>query len=395
MNTVLRFIACSDLHFKTDCPDEPARLRRGLGLIYAYAAKQPYKKLDAVIVVGDFANSGRQDEMLLVKRVFDESLRPETKLVLTLASHEFFSEDGEEGAKRRFRELFRQEEDVHFVLNGCHFIALSTERGCSIGDEKKAWLRAALKEAAGDRDKPVFVFQHPHLSDTVYGSINWGDDDILSILSDYPGVVDFSGHSHAPVNDPRSICQRLFTSVGTGSLSYFELDEFDFSHGTIPHEAKSCAQFQLVEVGEKGEVLVRPFDILSENFFNDGWLIPTPWEPSSFTYTDRRYRTAKAPAFAPGTVLQIRFEVGRALVSFPQAEGEERPDAYLLTVRDDNNRVVCQRKITSRYYLYDMPPTLSFDPVSLPAGGYVAGVTPLGFWRNAGAPILKRFTVEG
>ena len=82
------------------------------------------------------------------------------------------------------------------------------------------------------------------------------------------------------------------------------------------------------------------------------------------------------------------------MVSFPQAEGEERPDAYLLTIRNEQNKIVCQRKITSRYYLYEMPSSLAFDPVALAAGRYIAAVTPLGFWRNAGAPIRTEFTME-
>jgi hypothetical protein len=82
----------------------------------------------------------------------------------------------------------------------------------------------------------------------VYGSINWGEDDIIAILNDYPQVIDFSGHSHAPINDPRSIHQKYITSLNTGSLSYFELDEFDLMYGTVPPDAKQCAQFYIVEV---------------------------------------------------------------------------------------------------------------------------------------------------
>ena len=395
MNTVLRFIACSDLHFKTDSPVEPDRLKRGLELVYDWAERQPYKALDAVIVNGDFANRGAPEEMALVKKTFDDCIKAPTKVYYTLASHEFMSEDGEAGAKRRFKELFSQPEDCFFWLNDFPFITLSCERGCNFGEEKVRWLSSCLRQAAGERRKPVFVFQHPHLSDTVYGSINWGDDAPIAALAEYPGVVDFSGHSHAPVNDPRSIHQRLFTSAGTGSLSYFELDEFDFVHGTVPPEHEECAQFLVVEAAADGAVLIKPFDILSGKFFHDGWAIKTPWEPSSFTYTDERYRKARPPFFAPEAALRVEPKGSCVRISFPQAGGDERPDAYLLTLRDAKNRVVLQRKITSRYYLYQMPERPDFDVEGLAKGTYLAEVRPLGFWRNAGAPIVAAFSAEG
>ena len=395
MNTVLRFIACSDLHFKTESPVEPDRLRRGLKLIYDWAERQPYKALDAVIVNGDFANRGAQEEMALVKKTFDECLKAPTRVYYTLASHEFMSPDGEAGAKQRFAVLFSQPEDCFFRINGFPFITLSCERGCNFDEEKVRWLSSCLKEAAGERDKPIFVFQHPHLSDTVYGSINWGDDAPIAALAEYPGVVDFSGHSHAPVNDPRSIHQRLFTCAGTGSLSYFELDEFDFIHGTVPPENEQCAQFLVVECSSDGAVRIRPFDILSGRFFIDGWEIPTPWEPASFTYTDERFGSAVPPVFAPSACLNV-IRQGRGVeISFPQAGGDERPDAYLLTLRNGKYKVVSQQKISSRYYLYNMPGRLSFTLEDLPKGTYLAEVRPLGFWRNVGAPIVAAFSVEG
>ena len=53
--------------------------------------------------------------------------------------------------------------------------------------------------------------------------------EFAEILKNYPQVVDFSGHSHVPINDPRSIHQKHFTALGTGSLSYFELDDEPYS----------------------------------------------------------------------------------------------------------------------------------------------------------------------
>lgn len=44
------------------------------------------------------------------------------------------------------------------------------------------------------------------------------------ILSKYPQAVVFSGHSHFPLGDPRSIHQNIYTSVNDGSTTYSEVE---------------------------------------------------------------------------------------------------------------------------------------------------------------------------
>ena len=222
---VLRFIASSDLHANREHPSRVENFRKGLNLIYKYAEGCEYNKLDAVIINGDFADGGKDEQMLDVKEAFDDCLKPETKWILTMASHEFFCEGGEAAALEKFGRIFGVPTDNHNVINGFHFISVTTTNGCRFNDEKRAWIKAELDKAvADDPFKPVFFFQHPHIQGTVYGNVYWGEDEITDILMNYPQIIDFSGHSHAPVNDPRSIHQQHFTSVGTGSFKYFELD---------------------------------------------------------------------------------------------------------------------------------------------------------------------------
>ena len=396
MKTVLRFIACSDLHFKEDVATEPERFEKGMHLAYAYADAQEYKGIDALYVVGDFANSGSEAEMLLMKRYADKCVRPETHISYMMASHEYFSPDKEEGAHKRFKQIFSQEPDQHNVINGFHFISVTTERGCRLFDEKKAWISKQLEIAAQDDPfKPIFFFQHPHLTDTVYGSIAWGEDDIISILMNYPQIIDFSGHSHAPVNDPRSIHQKYFTSVGTGSLSYFELDEFDLLDGTVPEDKAQCAQFQIVEVHDNGSILIKPFDILSEQFFHEGWLIEKPWEPESFIYTDARYKTAFVPRFNPDTNISVTANDRQLLITFDQAEcSTERPDSYTVVIRAADGHIVKQATVPSSYYIYDMPPTVSLSLPFDQFGQFNLSLTANGFWKNHSEPIVKNFEVR-
>ncbi len=397
MKTVLRFLAMSDLHFKVDVPTEPERFKKGMKMAYDYAKSQDYKRIDALYLVGDFANCGSEGEMRLFKKFADENVLPETDITLMLASHEFFSPDKEEGAISRLKEIFSQVPDLHKVIGGYHFISVSTERGCRLFDEKKAWIREQLKIAAADDPfKPIFFFQHPHLTDTVYGSIAWGEDDIIPILMDYPQIIDFSGHSHAPINDPRSVHQKYFSSFGCGSLSYFELDEFDYLYGTVPPDRDLCAQFLIVEVHDDHSVTVKPFDILSGQFFNDGYFIEKPWDPDTFIYTDVRYKTAQPPVFKQNTLFEVSFAENKLNITFGQAISEpERPDCYTLVIREkDNGRVVKQVTVPSSYYVYDMPETVTVALDFEFRGCFEAKLYAKGFWKNVSEPIIKEFEVQ-
>ena len=394
--TAMRMIVCSDVHCKTDDTTEPERFMKGVRDAYCYADSTDYPHIDAIFTVGDFANRGTLEQMKIYKNCLDASLRTETVSILTMASHEYMH-DGYEGALARFDNIFSQSPDTHTVVNGFHCIAVTTDGGCSIGEKKQAWLSAELKKAAADDcKKPIFVFQHPHISDTVYGSINWGEDDIYAILMDYPQVIDFSGHSHAPINDPRSVHQKHFTCFGTGSLSYFELDEFDYVHGTIPPEKEKCAQFLIVEAYDDGSVRVLPYDVLSGQFFNGGAFIEKPFAPESFVYTDRRYLNAEKPFFDECASLTADVTENSATVEFDAAKSEsERINAYKIVLKcAENGMILRQVRMTSRYYLYDMPKAYSFTFENLCKGKYLVEITAEGFWRNSSDKITKSFEVR-
>ncbi len=379
----LRFIVTSDIHYKIDTDIEKERFEKGMRMAYDYAEGCLYKKIDAFFAVGDFANCGSEAEMLKFKASLDKVIKNETKITLMLASHEFKSEGGQEGAESRLNSIYGLEPDNYFELNGCPFICISTEDGCRIKEKKQEWLKSCLADSVRNgRNTPIFVFQHPHLTDTVYGSINWGDDDIISVLTDYPQVIDFSGHSHAPINDPRSICQKYFTALNTGSLSYFELDEFDYMYGTVPPDCKECAQYYIVEVDVNNAVKIIPVDILSGEFFNDGYIIETPWEPDSFVYTPQRALSESKPYFTEDTDCSVRYDDGKLCVSFLQAKTDSyRVNSYSVVIRNSCNEIIAQKKVSSSYYIYNMPERVSvlFD-FPFAEGEFIAEITANGFW---------------
>ncbi|MDD6263228.1 MAG: metallophosphoesterase [Clostridiales bacterium] len=399
---VLRFAAMSDIHIKDEPSVERERLEKALSFLSSYADASDYRRVDAVCITGDFANSGSELQMQTTRDILSRGLRPETELIITVAGHEFNEKNGGcPAAYERLDRIFGSSPDVHKVINGFHFIAMSAEsipgKGRNnYGPEKQEWLKNALAKAAGeDEERPIFFFQHPHPTNTCSGSICWGNNDLYEYLSVYPQVISFSGHSHVPVNDPRSIDQKDFTSCGTGSLSYFELDEFDKIYGTVPPRAHNCAQFLLVEADAQKRVRILAYDLLSDSFFPQEWSIPTAWERSSFIYNSSRPGSECAPYFLPDARAEIsNVENGAFDLTVPQAAADAfYVNAYYVRIRGEDGKTVKTVSFWSEYYFADMPKTLTQRIDGLAPGKYELEIWAEGFWKKKSKNRL-RVTVE-
>ncbi len=394
---VLRFMVVSDIHYKDEHSVERERMEKAIQSAYRLCEQEEYSSLDALFVVGDFANSGSETQMKAFKKTLDDNLKPGTQTVLTMASHEYMT-DGEEGALKRFDEIFGMNPDNHVVINGFHFISVTCTNGCHFDDAKVAFTAAELKKASeADPRKPIFLFQHPHITDTVSGSIYWGEDELIPALLDYPQIIDFSGHSHVPINDPRSIHQRHFTCLGTGTMSYFELDEFDKVYGTFPPEKHKAAQFLFVEANAEGAVRIYPYDVITDTFFPFVWKIDTPWDPLSFLYTDARYKNTDAPWFeesAKAVVSDIKAD--GFSVTFDQAKVKaEYVNDYNVYLKNSDGIIVRNATVWSDYYFVDMPEKISVSFENLKKGEkYHAEIYANSFWNTRCEKPLMTETVE-
>ncbi len=394
---VLRFLVVSDIHYGDEHAAEYDRMQTALKTAYELSEKEEYSKLDAVYVVGDFTQRGKREQMLAFKKTLDEEVKEGTEVVVSLSSHEFMH-DGEQAALERFAEIYKMEPDTHKVINGYHFISITSTKGCHFDDAKQAWAAAELKKAAADSPKkPIFFFQHPHITDTVFGSINWGEDELTAILMNYPQVIDFSGHSHAPINDPRSIHQKHFTCLGTGTLSYFELDEFDKVYGTVPPNKAKAAQMLIVEADEQMRVRIYPYDIISGNFFPFTWKIDSAWDPDSFLYTDKRYKTDVAPWFeesAKAEITDVKSD-GFTVVFDCAKIAEEYVNDYNVYIKNSDGIIVRNSTIWSEYYFYDMPETLQVSFDGLDSGAeYYAEIYANSFWATRSEKPLLSAKIE-
>ncbi len=340
-NPVLRFAVCSDIHIsgKEDKPgDRHPEEKRLAGLIqfmYEYSAGQSYKNFDALCVAGDMTDGGRDFEYDAFNKVIKENLREETRLLICTGNHEYIAYrdiDASQGA-RMFEKKIQPQQDTHAVLNGYHFILCSYSEDGRTFKDKLPWLDSEIKSAVGQSgERPVFIFQHPAPQFTVYGSVAWGDRDITKVLRKYPQAVDFSGHSHYPVNDPRSISQNKYTALGCGTLSYFETDLDGFA-GNFPYDTKQAAQFYIVEADASGNLKILSYDLIAGRFFNNAYYL-SALSPGNYEYSfSKMKKRASKPVFPPETEISARSDAGgETVLTFTGAKDNFCAESYKVSV---------------------------------------------------------------
>lgn len=404
-NPVFRMIVCSDIHYgesekypeKFDYSgQERDRFEKAVEFAYAYADNCDYNKIDAFAAVGDFVTSGQESEMLAFKASLDKVVRKDTEIMLSMASHEYFY-DGVDNATERFVKIFGQQPVCRKTVNGFELVAFSTDDRCQTGPEKQAWLKTELKAACSiDEKKPVFMFYHPQFSDTVYGSaVLWRTSGIMRTVMNYPQIVCFSGHSHAPLNDPRTIHQKHFTSVGTGAIigvSVCDMDRMPLSPG------QSCGRSQLliVEADADNRVRIQAMDGTNGKFFGDGWTVDCPSDPDSFVYTDSRYATAKAPTFDKNARFSVECKNDTLIIDLDHAtDGGARVPGYNFVIRDKNGNIKKQISFSSSYYLYEMPQAEHYEcEFDAPAGEYLAECRAQSYFDKLSDKIYAQFKKE-
>lgn len=341
---VVRFIACSDVHVTTEENQvERQRFEKMMKTAYAYSKSQSYDRLDAVAVVGDFTNRGERAQYEVFKDLTDKTINSdETSLLICTGNHEYYDyRDNDRSEGNRVFEEFFGSACAHKVIGGYHFITLSYDSSVETYLSRLAWLKAELDKAVADTgDKPIFVFQHtaPKPS-TLYGTKTWGDPTFSAVLAAYPQVVDFSGHSHYPINDPRSIAQDCFTALQCGTLSYFEC-EIDYDRQTL-EDKEQAAQFYVVEADANGNVAIKPYDLITESFFENNEYYLTDLANKNFPYSYiNRASLDFAPVFAAdSSVSQKQNESGQTILTFDGAQDKYIVESYRITVTQGKKTV--------------------------------------------------------
>lgn len=391
---VLRFGVMSDVHYTEEGDLTCSRFKNAAEGLYNYARGEEYKGVDALYVVGDFADTGTRGQMQRFKEDCDKYILPDTKLVLTLANHELHYGESEQKALEDFADIFGMEVDRHEIIGGFHFISVTTtndggEWHDSFDEKKREFLRRELEKAAADgADKPIFVFQHPGVRNTSPGAA-FGNVGIDDILSDYPNVIDFAGHSHMAANDPREIHQKNFTVVGTGGIANISRGLWRYKHlSKVGYSVTDFSQMVIVEVDEIGRTLLKVMDCTVQKIFKETKFIDPSLGKAGFTYTDSR--KGVKPCFSKGDATLTR-EGDDVRITFPAAECEsEGIWHYNVKFLDGVGKTVREENPVSDHAAYFGKKTYEFVFPNMPSNIERAEIRAVGFFENVSDPIFGR-----
>ncbi len=401
---VLRFLVCSDVHVTTKDCVQAERLNAMMETAYEYAASQTYPSLDAAVFVGDLTDHGTMEESHTLRDLLRAAVREETTVLTMLGNHEY-NKDQKYSA---YKQMIDKQVYHDITVKGYHFIAISPDTDSSVYSEKETdWLAETVAAAAAEAPyRPIFTFQHHYLEDTVENSRGKKlaySAAIRAAYDPYPQIINFSGHSHAPINHPLAIYQDNFTMVTTGTLSYFEMDS-GMTDGVFPEGYQDAAQFYIVEVNAENAVKIMPYDLIAGDFFKTPsntddpdtqlvYLIEHPEDPSTYRYTDQRAQEAGKPRFEAGAEVTVSdITPTSAVITVPQALDDSCIYSYILTlIGDDFNQY--EYRYFSGYYHEPLQETVSYEVSGLvPSMNYLVRVDPVNAWGATGESILTEFT---
>lgn len=391
----LRFAVFSDAHIKEPGDDSCEKLSKFIRTAYSVSENGgSYTGLDALISDGDTVNSAEDRQFDAFFAVLNASLRPGTRFLAVTAKYHDCDRPRAQWGK--LNAPTGQSADFHTVINGFHFIGISVCPDPEVfhySDAQKAWLDAEIAEAVRDTPTlPVFVFQHEHVRDTVYGSTlfdGWGEIYFSDIFKKYPNIVNISGHSHYPATDPRSVWQGDFTALNDGGLSYYEFT-FDGERKYHPDNASDMAQGLIIEADRKGALRVRVYD-LNEDACAAEYYIENAADPSTFAYRPaNRAAAAGAPYFDEDASITVTGTEDGAVLTAPPAHTGKDDCVFLyrLSVKNADGNEVHIDKCLADYYYRTFPGEIRF-PLTLPAGRYTARITAQSVWDKQSEPLEK------
>ena len=396
---VLRFAVCSDIHLGSGM--EQTNSKRYVSLFeqsYEYSeSHSTYNNLDAVVVCGDFTDGGLEGEYKIFNKITEENLKPQTKMLVCMGNHEFIESRNDETVDpfANFYKYVSEETETHEVINGYHFIGFSYSDSSENFDGKLKWLDAELKKATSeDKNKPVFVFQHPHPTLTVYGSVHWGDIGVRSVLEKYPQVVDFSGHSHYASTDPRTVWQGSFTAVGTGALTGL-MGNLNFISGDAYSQFDSSS-YNIVEVDADGNIRMQIYDCENDMFFSDSeYYFKNPSDRKNRIYNWlNMYSLDTRPQFSEGAeVTVITNKDNETVLSFPDAKGYFPAESYKVTVSLNGKNVYEQTVLSDYIVAKERDMTVNIGVLE-EKGIYKIKIVPSSPYAKQGKALKSEYTVK-
>ncbi len=232
---------------------------------------------NGIFVVGDIANSGRKVEWEHTKELMD-SVENLPDMYFSLGNHDLYGSESFGTLVQNFYE-FAKTDKVYYerTVNGYHHIFLGSESKLSgvdadLSQAQLDWFDRKLAEiTANEPSKPVFVYLHQSLYNTIAGSFQgqgWDgimqEDAFRKIVKKYPQIHMFNGHSHWDLNTRGSMhakTDELPNIFNTASVAYL------WSSFYIP-----TGEYMLGSQGYYVKVYADKVLVLGRDFVNGKWI---------------------------------------------------------------------------------------------------------------------------
>ncbi|MEH7119878.1 metallophosphoesterase [Neobacillus vireti] len=324
----------SDVHINLDLDERQTRFKNAL---------QEYQQLaphyQALVVNGDMTDQGLVTQYNRFNQLLGQYANPKAEKVMVMGNHEFYQGvywPNPDYTEQTFIDRFVAKTGMPGLYydmwvkgqnaDSYHFIVLGSEQSritnggnddmVTISDEQYQWLEKALSQNT-DPKKPIFVFLHIPIDNTIYGSEEWGghllDGRLKGILSHYPQVILFSGHLHYLLQHPRSVYQDGFTMVDTGALAYTL-----YGNGNAP---EAFSQGLLVNVyNDKVEIKAREF---SSHTWVNHYTVKLPFVKTIDDTQNPAFKWTSKPSVNKVTDTT-------AAISWPPAQDNTMVDRYVI-----------------------------------------------------------------
>ncbi len=439
---VFSFAAISDIHIGNDTSNrDENHFKNALLQIKSFAAQKDPNGIDAILAVGDlFEGSGYGGSNELIKEykkiyesVYDPAVTP---MIHAVGNHDLKWDNTAKdvAAKQNAmlgpnyfltdvdQDILTREGNRHCVVNGYHILTLLpvTSTQVSYTQATKTWLDQTLaKITAEDPNAYVIVLTHPMIYDTVYGSTlgrepgssltdMWATSDLTDILSKYNQVITFGGHLHFPINDPRTIMQTAFTSLGCGSVNYMAIEDGKYENmasATTMKDKNEFSQGLICQIDENGNMRITRMDFYNETTIGEPWEISYPTADGSHLTAYGKDRGSPEKNSAPvisQNIKALTTKSGnntRVTIKFDAAQDDTFVHHYTMVFKNaKTGKVLKTFNILTDFYRVsspeDMSKTQSCVIGTLGSNDYEVTLTAYDSWGAASESVSLAFTVE-
>lgn len=338
------------------------------------------EKVNMIIMNGDMVNAASGGNAyhtynLLLNHVFGKERKNMPPLIYPMGNHEFYGKD----AESCFTKAVGLPLNTHHVLNGVHIIGIScSDSYGGYADDRLEYLKYHLSVAQKeDPEMPILVVSHMPFHKAGFFGGQWESPQagkMYDILSEYPQVVYFCGHSHYPLFDNLSVVQQDFTMINTGTTSYFDLDWNVAEDGKTLDNQKANEYKSPHLIGIHNQT-----DIDGRDEVNQGWILDIDVKNKrlelqrinynlkrkfgkkiilenlsarNFPYhPDKQRLSAKNPKFGSDASIYVsESDSGCVDICFHAASSEVLVKHYILYVKGPDNQMNEVRFLAKGYY---------------------------------------------